>query len=103
MLEIYKQNNNQPMTVIRAATGNELSEYEKRKLATVEENAQENKIEVIRVNNKRLYVDPAKKEVKIELGDLAFKSKIKSEDFNSDELFFIKCELNDEDLLNTVE
>lgn len=86
-----------PIVVIRAATGNELSNYEKRKLANIEDNAQENKIEVIRVNNQRLQIDPINKEVKIDLGNLAFKSKVTPGDLSADELFFIKCEL-DEDI-----
>lgn len=85
-----------PIVVIRAATGNELSNYEKRKLANIEDNAQENKIEVIRVNNQRLQIDPINKEVKIDLGNLAFKSKVTPSDLSADELFFIKCELDDD-------
>jgi predicted metalloprotease with PDZ domain len=85
-----------PIVVIRAATGNELSNYEKRKLANIEENAQENKIEVIRINDQRLQVDPINKEVRIELGNLAFKSKVTPNDVSADELFFIKCELDEE-------
>lgn len=85
-----------PIVVIRAATGNELSNYEKHKLANIEDNAQENKIEVIRVNNQRLQIDPINKEVKIDLGNLAFKSKVTPGDLSADELFFIKCELDDD-------
>ena len=85
-----------PIVVIRAATGYELSNYEKRKLANIEDNAQENKIEVIRVNNQRLQIDPINKEVKIDLGNLAFKSKVTPGDLSADELFFIKCELDDD-------
>ena len=84
-----------PMVIIRTATGNELSNYEKRKLANIEENAQENKIEVISLNDKRLQIDPLNKEVKIELGDLAFKQKVMSTDISEEELFFIKCELDE--------
>lgn len=84
-----------PIVVIRAATGNELSNYEKRKLANIEDNAQENKIEVIRVNDQRLQVDPINKEVRIDLGNLAFKSKVTPGDLSADELFFIKCELDE--------
>lgn len=94
MIEIRKPTQ-KPIVVIRAATGNELSNYEKRKLANIEDNAQENKIEVIRVNNQRLQIDPINKEVKIDLGNLAFKSKVTPEDLSADELFFIKCELED--------
>lgn len=85
-----------PIVIIRAATGNELSNYEKRKLANIEDNAQENKIEVIRVNDQKLQIDPINKEVRIDLGSLAFKNKVTSEDLSADELFFIKCELEDE-------
>lgn len=84
-----------PIVVIRAATGNDLSNYEKRKLANIEDNAQENKIEVIRVNDQRLQVDPINKEVRIDLGNLAFKSKVTPSDLSIDELFFIKCELDE--------
>ena len=97
MIEIRKPTQ-KPIVVIRAATGNELSNYEKRKLANIEENAQENKIEVIKVNNQRLQIDPINKEVKIELGNLAFKNKIASSDLSAEELFFIKCELDEADL-----
>lgn len=85
-----------PIVVIRAATGNELSNYEKRKLANIEEKAQENKIEVIRVNDQRLQIDPINKEVRIDLGGLAFKSRVTPNDLSADELFFIKCELDEE-------
>ena len=98
MIEIRRPTQ-KSIVVIRAATGNELSNYEKRKLANIEDNAQENKIEVIRVNDQRLQIDPLNKEVRIDLGNLAFKSKVTPDDISSDELFFIKCELTDEDLL----
>lgn len=97
MIDIRKQNitqKNNSMVVIRAASGHELSNYEKNKLAKIEENAQENKIEVITVNDQRLQIDSANKEVNIELGDLAFKDKISMEDLLNDGLFFIKCELD---------
>ncbi len=95
MFDVRKPNK-KPIVVIRAATGNELSNYEKRKLANIEDNAQENRIEVIRVNNQKLQVDPVNKEVRIDLGNLAFKSRITPEDLSSDDLFFIKCELENE-------
>lgn len=97
MIEIRKPSQ-KPVVVIRAATGNELSNYEKRKLKNIEENAQVNKIEVIKVNNQPLQVDPINKEVRIELGNLAFKSKIGPDDLSADELFFIKCELDESTL-----
>ena len=86
-----------PIVVIRAATGNELSNYEKRKLATIEEKAQENKIESISLSigeNKQL-ITPIDKEVDIKLGSLAAKSTITDVDLSKDELFFIKCELDE--------
>ena len=92
MINIRKPNKN-PIVVIRSATGNELSNYEKRKLANIEENAQVNKIEVIKVNGQPLQINPLNKEVKIDLGNLAFKSAVTPKDISSEELFFIKCEL----------
>ena len=94
MIEIRKPTK-KPVVIIRAATGNELSNYEKRKLANIEENAQENKIEVIRLNGQHLQIDPLNKEVKIDLGGLAFKNKVTPEELSADELFFIKCELDE--------
>lgn len=95
MIEIRKPSQ-KPVVIIRAATGNELSNYEKRKLAAIEDQAQVNKIEVIKLNNQQLQVDPINKEVRIDLGQLAFKSKIGPEELTADELFFIKCELDEE-------
>jgi predicted metalloprotease with PDZ domain len=97
MIEIRKPEQ-KPVVVIRAATGNELSNYEKQKLANIEENAQENKIEIIKVNDQRLQIDPVNKEVNIKLGNLAFKSSVTANDISAEELFFIKCELDDADL-----
>ena len=94
MIEVRKPSQ-KPIVVIRAATGNELSNYEKRKLANIEENAQVNKIEVIKVNNQPLQINPLNKEVKIDLGNLAFKSEVTPKDLSADELFFIKCELDE--------
>ena len=95
MIDIRKPNKT-PIVVIRSATGNELSNYEKRKLANIEENAQANKIEVIKVNGQPLQINPLNKEVKIDLGNLAFKSTVTSKDISSEELFFITCELEEE-------
>ena len=94
MIDIRKPDTN-PIVVIIAATGNELSNYEKRKLANIEENAQVNKIEVIKVNNQPLQIDPINKEVKLDLGTLAFRNTINPKDLESEELFFIKCELDE--------
>jgi hypothetical protein len=93
MIEIKKPSQ-KPVVVIRAASGHELSNYEKWKLANVEEHAQENKIEVIKVNGQRVQIDPLNKEAKIDLGNLAFKSAVAPKDLSTDELFFIKCELD---------
>ena len=64
MFDVKKPKQKQ-IVVIRAATGNELSNYEKRKLANIEAKAQENKIEVIKVNGQSVQVDPLNKEVNI--------------------------------------
>lgn len=87
-----------PAVVIRAASGYELSKYEKEKLANIEDNAQENKIESIKINDKKLQIDADNKEVTIKLGELAFKSQVKLEDLASDDIFFIRCELDESTL-----
>lgn len=84
-----------PIVVIRAASGYELSNYEKRKLANIEENAQQNKVEVIKVNGQQMPIDPINKEVRIDLGELAFKSAVTPDELSSEDLFFIKCELDE--------
>lgn len=96
MFEIKKPKQNQ-VVVIRAATGNELSGYEKRKLATIENNAQENRIEAINlnVNGQKQRIDPINKEVDVMLGSLALNSSVAPADISHDELFIIKCELGD--------
>lgn len=93
MFDVRKPTQKQ-IVVIRAATGNELSNYEKRKLMNIENNAQENKIEVIKVNDKKLQIDPINKEVRIDLGDLASKDAITSKEISADDLFFISCSLD---------
>lgn len=92
MFEVRKPKQ-KPIVVIRAATGNELSNYEKRKLAAIEENAQENRIEIISVNGNRQPINQLTKEVNLEMGELAFKQKVTPTDISDDDLFFIKCEL----------
>ena len=86
-----------PVVVIRAATGNELSNYEKNKLANIEENAQENKIEVISLNigGDKQRIAALNKEVVINLGELSNKDKITPKEISSEELFMIKCELEE--------
>ena len=83
-----------PTSVIRIASERELSEYEKNKLATIEEQAQKNKLEVIRINGERVPIDTDTKTANIKMGDLAFKSVVTSEDIDSKELFFIRCSLD---------
>lgn len=83
-----------PTSVIRVASERELSEYEKNKLATIEEQAQKNKLEVIRINGERVPIDTDTKTANIKMGDLAFKSVVTSDDIDSKELFFIKCSLD---------
>jgi hypothetical protein len=94
MFDVCKQQQ-KPIVIIRAATSNELSIYEKHKLASIEENAQENKIEVIKLNNEVLPVDPLNKEVHIVLGDLAHKQKVTENELDPEELFIIECELKE--------
>lgn len=91
MIKVQKQQAVQP-AVIRSATENELSNYEKTKLAGIEEKAQQNKLESIRLNGARLPID--QKTVNINVGDLAFKSVVTSNDIDSGELFFIRCSLD---------
>lgn len=83
---------------IRAASKVELVNYEKHKAATDKESLTENKIEAIRVNDNKLQIDPINKEVRIDLGNLAFKSKISPSELTADEYFFISCELDENDL-----
>lgn len=93
MFEVRKPEQ-KPIVVIRAATGNELSNYEKQKLASIEDNAQENKIEAISINNERLQIDTSNKEVNITLGSLAIKDKITQADISTEDSFFIECALD---------
>lgn len=95
MFDVHKPKQ-KPIVVIRAATATELSNYEKRKLANIEENAQENKIEVINLSiaGNKQQIAPLNKEITIDLGTLALKSTVSPADLSADELFFIKCELD---------
>lgn len=97
-----KKPKQKPIVVIRAATGKELSEYEKHKLASIEKNAQENKIEVISLNiagGHKQQIEPLNKEVQIDLGSLALSSSVTPADISTEDLFVIKCELNDIELV----
>ena len=97
MLKIRRLENT-PITLIRAASGHELSTYEKWKLSSVEEYAQQNKLEAIKVNGARVPIDPDTKTAQINLGDLAFKSVVSPTDLNEDALFFINCALDESTL-----
>lgn len=96
MFEIQKPKQ-KPIVVIRAATSAELSAYEKYKLASIEENAQENKIEAISLNiaGNKQRIMPLNKEIQIDLGGLALSSKVTPNEISADDLFVIKCELDD--------
>jgi hypothetical protein len=96
MFEVKKPKQ-KPIVVIRSATAAELSEYEKRKLANIEENAQENKIEAfsLNVNGNKQRIEPLNKEVQIDLGELALCSKVTPSELSDEDLFIIKCELDD--------
>lgn len=88
-----------PIVVIRTATPHELSNYEKWKLENIEEGAQVNKLEMIRVetpSNKEAFSSIENKTAKIELGELALKSIVVPEDISSEELFLIECALESE-------
>ena len=93
MIKIQKQQNT-PITVIRTATCNELTEYEKKKLAGIEENAQQNKIETIKIDGHRAQIDKDTKTATINLGlgDLAFRN-VAPHELDTADLIFIKCEL----------
>ena len=95
MFDVHKPKQ-KPIVVIRAASAAELSEYEKYKLASIEQNAQENKIEIVSLNvaGNKQRIEPLNKEVQIDLGKLALKSEGPPEDISEEDLFIIKCELD---------
>jgi hypothetical protein len=87
-----------PIVVIRTATPHELSSYEKWKLENIEEGAQVNKLEMIKVvtpSKKDTFASIENKTAKIELGDLALKNKVTSKDISPEELFLIECALEE--------
>ena len=94
MIQIQKQQQNTAASVIRTASECELSQYEKTKLAGIEEQAQQNRLEVVRLNGNRIPVEPGTKTINIKVGDLAFKNTVTNGDFDSNELFFIRCSLD---------
>jgi hypothetical protein len=85
-----------PLVVIRSASAHELSNYEKYKLQNIEENAQENKIENIKlnVNGTNYATSISNKEVVIELGELALQNKVSPNELSAEDLFFINCTLD---------
>jgi hypothetical protein len=87
---------NKSVVVIRTASAHELTNYEKHKLKTIEENAQENKIESIKlnINGKELFAGIANKEAVIHIGDLALRNQISPADIDTNETFFINCALD---------
>lgn len=97
MFEV-KRPEEKPIVVIRTATPHELSNYEKWKLENIEEGAQVNKLEMVRVvtpSTKEAFASIENKTAKIELGELALKNNITSEDISPEELFLIECALED--------
>ena len=89
-----QQKQSTPVSVIRTASERELSDYEKNKLASIEDKAQQNKLEVIRLNGERIPIDTNTKTADIKVGNLAFKSVVTSGDIDNNELFFIRCSLD---------
>jgi hypothetical protein len=85
-----------PIVIIRTASAHELSNYEKYKLKTIEENAQENKIETIKlaVAEEEHFAKISNKEAVINLGELALENKVSPDNISLDELFFIECSLD---------
>lgn len=97
MFEV-KRSTKRPIIVIRTATPKELSNYEKWKLRNVEEGAQVNKIETIRLetpSKKEAFINIENKVAKIELGELALKDRITPEEISPEDLFLIECALQD--------
>lgn len=94
---VVRKTKKTPIVVIRAASGYELSNYEKSKLAQIEPGAQINKIETIALNGKMLQIGE-NKNVNIELGEHALKQHITPEDLSAEELFMIECKLDESEL-----
>ena len=95
MFEV-KRPKEKPIVVIRTATPHELSKYEKWKLKNIEEGAQVNKLETVKVvtpSKKEAFASIENKTAKIELGELALKSKVTPEDLSPEEMFLIECTL----------
>ena len=98
MFEV-KRSEKKPITIIRTATPHELSTYEKWKIENIEEGAQVNKLEMIKIDTptkKEVYASIEDKTAKLELGDLALKNRIAPDDVSLEELFIIQCALQDD-------
>ena len=92
MFELHKPEKT-PVVLIRAASGFELSAADRRKLDSIEENAQENTIEAISLNGDLLQINHETKEVAITLNDLALPgNKITPDDFSDEHTFIFSCE-----------
>jgi hypothetical protein len=94
-----------PVVLIRAATGYELTKYEREKLAKIEAEAQVNKLEAVSLQVGEKYIPVEinqNKEAVIDLGDLSLKDEIEPEDVSVEDIFFIKCELSDDELKENI-
>ena len=89
--------NKKQISVIRTATATELRNYEMLKLVKGRE--PENNVKITNVVNQRFHFIPPNQLDKNKLGNLAFKQSISPADVSVDELFFIKCELDESALL----
>lgn len=98
MINVYKLKE-RPIVLIRAATGYELTKYERYKLASIEEKAQVNKLESVSINGTPVAINPETKDANIELGNLAFKDLVDPNDISLQELFLIECALDDKAVL----
>ena len=86
------------VVVIRTASPQEFSNYEKWKLEGIDPGAQVNKLETIKVitpSKKEAVVSIDDKVATIELGELALKDKLTAKEISTEELFIIECALKD--------
>jgi hypothetical protein len=97
MIEI-KRPEEKRIVVIRTASPQEFSNYEKWKLEGIDPGAQVNKLEAIKVttpSRKVANVSIDDKVATVELGELALKDKITAKEISPEELFIIECALRD--------
>lgn len=95
MIEV-KRPEQKSVVLIRTATPQEFSNYEKWKLENIQEGAEVNKIEVIEVsttNGSEISASVQEKVAKIELGNLALKDEITDSELSEDDIFMIECSL----------